>query len=410
MDRSSANILVAGAGPAGLAAAAAASRYANVTLIDDNMHAGGQIWRAERSMQNPAAAALLSDAGIGRLNILSGTQIHDIQKGKVFAERSNRTLEIEFNDLIIATGARELFLPFPGWTLPNVMGAGGLQALVKGGLKIADKRVVIAGTGPLLLAVAEYLKRKGAAVAAVIEQAPRYRVNKFALALMRSPSKLRQAIGLRAKLSGIPYMTDSWVTAARGDGRVRSVEVMRRGKAGVIECDYLACGFHLVPNLELARLAGCRISNGAVAVDARQRTSIPNIFCVGETVGIGGVDCALIEGEIAGLAASGQTDAANRLVAKRDRARRFADSTNAAFALRDELRLLPGADTIICRCEDVRYERLNGFSNFREAKLQTRYGMGPCQGRVCGAAANFLFGWDAPSVRPPVFPIKMENL
>jgi NADPH-dependent 2,4-dienoyl-CoA reductase/sulfur reductase-like enzyme len=290
------------------------------------------------------------------------------------------------------------------------MGAGGLQALVKGGLKIADKRVVIAGTGPLLLAVAEYLKRKGAAVAAVIEQAPRYRVNKFALALMRSPSKLRQAIGLRAKLSGIPYMTDSWVTAARGDGRVRSVEVMRRGKAGVIECDYLACGFHLVPNLELARLAGCRISNGAVAVDARQRTSIPNIFCVGETVGIGGVDCALIEGEIAGLAASGQTDAANRLVAKRDRARRFADSTNAAFALRDELRLLPGADTIICRCEDVRYERLNGFSNFREAKLQTRCGMGPCQGRVCGAATNFLFGWDAPSVRPPVFPIKMENL
>jgi hypothetical protein len=173
----------------------------------------------------------------------------------------------------------------------------------------------------------------------------------------------------------------------------------------------LASGYHLVPNVELASLVGCKIEHGFVAVDESQQTSIVDVYCAGEPTGITGVDAALVEGTIAGLAATGEIDrSAARFFGQRDKYRKFGMSLNAAFALRDELRSLPAADTIICRCEDVAYGRLKDFDNFREAKLQTRCGMGACQGRICGAATNYLFGWDAPSVRPPIFPVKMENL
>lgn len=175
-------------------------------------------------------------------------------------------------------------------------------------------------------------------------------------------------------------------------------------------CDYLACGFHLVPNTELASLLDCDIQNGFVTVDSFQQTSLPSIFCAGEPTGIGGVEASLVEGKIAGLAAIGNEDEARRFFAERDKTRRFAKALNDTIALRDELRSLADADTIVCRCEDVAYGQLTKFSDARDAKLMTRCGMGACQGRICGAANEFLFGWPSGTVRPPIFPVKMENL
>jgi hypothetical protein len=83
---------------------------------------------------------------------------------------------------------------------------------------------------------------------------------------------------------------------------------------------------------------------------------------------------------------------------------------NQAFALRGELKNLADDNTFVCRCEDVTYSRIREFPTWREAKLQTRCGMGACQGRVCGPATEFLFGWDTGAVRPPIFPVKLENL
>ena len=137
---------------------------------------------------------------------------------------------------------------------------------------------------------------------------------------------------------------------------------------------------------------------------------MPDIYCAGEPTGIAGVESALVEGEIAGLAATGQSEQARKLFRRRDNALRFGDALNNAFSLCGELRSLSDPETIVCRCEDVAYSRLSKFNNFREAKLQTRCGMGPCQGRICGTATQFLFGWEPPSVRPPTFPVKMENL
>ncbi len=145
-------------------------------------------------------------------------------------------------------------------------------------------------------------------------------------------------------------------------------------------------------------------------VDELQQTSIEKVFCAGECTGIGGLDLSLVEGEIAGYAASGQTNRARRLFPARENARRFARSLETAFALRDELKHLPEPDTIVCRCEDVPFHKLKNALSFRAAKLHTRCGMGPCQGRVCGPATEFLFGWRTESIRPPVFPARVGSL
>ena len=257
------------------------------------------------------------------------------------------------------------------------------------------KRIVIAGTGPLLLAVAEYLKSKGATIVAIAEQAPSANITRFARGLWGIPSKLVQAAALRAKLIGIPYLTDCWLTSAAGEDKLESVTLTRRRKEWTLDCDYLACGFHLVPNIELASLLGCEIKNGFVKVDELQQTSRKDVFCAGEPTGIGGVDASLVEGKIAGFAATGDHLAAQSLFANRGKTREFTDKLNQAFALRDELKSLADDQTIVCRCEDVEYGRLKEFDSWRTAKLQTRCGMGACQGRICGAATEFLFGWKA---------------
>lgn len=412
MARLATDILVVGGGAAGLSAALAASARAKVTVVDDNPLLGGQIWRAEMGKFNsPAARDLIDAVNTGDIAVINGAQIFAVAApNTLLAETADGRTEIEFEKLIVATGARERFLPFPGWTLPNVFGVGGLQALVKGGVPVAGKRVVVAGTGPLLLAVADYLRSKRASVVAIAEQTSASRLSRFAVSLFRSPSKLVQAASLRARLRGVPYLTDCWVGSANGEKALEQLELNRKGRSWNVECDILACGFNLVPNVELAVLLGCEIADGCVAVDEFQTTSIANVFCAGEPTGVAGVESSLVEGRIAGLAATGDQDATGSLFAKRDKARKFGKDLNRAFALRDELKALADDDTIVCRCEDVAYGRLTEFENFRDAKLQTRCGMGPCQGRICGTATEFLFGWKPGSVRPPIFPVKMENL
>jgi hypothetical protein len=143
-------------------------------------------------------------------------------------------------------------------------------------------------------------------------------------------------------------------------------------------------------------------------VDASQQSSVKNVYCVGELTGIGGLDKALCEGEIAGLSCAEKSAA--HLFSRRDRLARFARQLDEAFALRPELTTLASADTLICRCEDVPRGALEPCRNWREAKLYTRCGMGPCQGRVCGPATEALFGWKHDSVRPPLVPSRVDTI
>jgi D-hydroxyproline dehydrogenase subunit alpha len=407
------DVLVVGAGPAGLAATACASGDGReVGLVDDNPDLGGQIWRGERPRPStPEAAAIFRMVREAEFEPLPGTRVVGLVKpGTLLADSNGRPVELGYRSLILATGARELFLPFPGWTLPNVMGAGGLQALAKSGLPIAGKAVVVAGSGPLLLAVAALLRKKGAVVRGIYEQAPMSRLVKFGLGLWSEPAKIFQAIGLRQEIGGVRYRGGCWPVEAVGDDFVRSVELTDGRSTWSVDCDFLACGFGLVPNLELPEILGCALENGSTTVDEWQETTVPGVYCAGEATGIGGLDLALLEGKIAGHAAAGDRGGARSHFRHRDKARRFASSLERSFALRDELRHLARADTIVCRCEDVPAGALLGRTSWVDAKLQTRCGMGPCQGRICGAATAFLHGWERPSVRPPIFPVSVEHL
>ncbi len=407
IQKESPDVAVIGAGPAGIAAALRTQESgARGIVFDDNSSPGGQIWRGTETNRWLRRFRAIEKCAITNCRVIAA----QASPLKLLVETANGAREIYPRKLIIATGARELFVPFPGWTLPGVMGVGGLQALAKSGLPVAGKKVVIAGSGPLLLAVASYLRTHGADVKCIAEQTPRRALVRFALRLVREPGKLAQAASMQFDLRGIPYIQDCWIEEARGDGRLQQVRLRRPGKTWTEECDYAGVAYGLVPNTELASLLGCDVSSKGVTVDHMQRSSVDDVFCAGECTGIGGVDLSIVEGEIAGYAAAGQLDRASSLSGAHSRARRFADLLNRTFALRKELKALPRPDTFVCRCEDVIYARLQRTRSFREAKLHTRCGMGPCQGRVCGPAAEFLFGWSAESIRPPIFPARLGTL
>lgn len=406
------DVLIIGGGPAGIAAAASAAESGlRVGMVDDNPRLGGQIWRAGNTDTSSPAAEWARKLNDLKVEVIHEARVFQLLAPQtLLAEEQKDIYELGYKKLILATGARERFLPFPGWTIPNVMGAGGLQAMVKSGLPIAGERVVIAGTGPLLLAVAAYLRKHGALISLLCEQASLSSLVKFSSWLLRQPAKMAQALSLRKNLAGVPFALNSWVIEARGQKTLESVTILRDGKTETIPCDYLACGFHLVPNIELALLIGCRIKNGSVEVDELQQTTVPNIFCAGEPTGIGGLDASLLEGKIAGYAAAGQSERAKPFLRQRDKQRQFASALERTYRLRSELKDLVKQDTIVCRCEDVAFGRLKQQNSWREAKLYTRCGMGPCQGRVCGPATEFLFHWNPESTRPPISPVRFESL
>lgn len=399
-----------GGGPAGIAAATrAAQAGASVLLLDEGLRPGGQIWRHTTRDRLPRVArrwlAQLDGSGA---RVLTGATVTDLTPGcRVIAETREGVLRVDADKLILATGARECFLPFPGWTLPNVLGVGGAQALLKSGASFRGKRVIVAGSGPLLLPVAAALARSGARIALVAEQAAGVAVRAFAWGLWRSPGRLVQAAQYRFGFFGARYRTGTWVMRADGDAQVRGATLTDGRRTWSEPCDVLCVGYGLVPSTELARLAGCASSGGRVQVDEQQRTRVPAVWCAGEPTGIGGMDAALLEGEVAGLSAAGRVT--RQLEAEVARQWRFAGAIDHAFALRPELRQLAEPGTIVCRCEDVTLETLAGTSSARQAKLYTRAGMGPCQGRVCGAALEFLYGWDSDTVRVPVSPARVST-
>jgi NADPH-dependent 2,4-dienoyl-CoA reductase/sulfur reductase-like enzyme len=403
-----AEVVVVGAGPAGIAAAVhAAEAGARTLVLDEQTRPGGQVWRGEPPRAARAWLDRLARSGVTRLD--RAAVVDAPRPGELLVEREGRPLRVGYERLVLATGARELFLPFPGWTLPGVVGAGGAQALLKAGARFDGLRVVVAGSGPLLPAAAAALKRSGARVVGVVEQAPLPRLAAFAASLWREPGKLAEGLGYGATLAGVPYRTGAWVREAIGRDAVEGLRVTDGRREWSWACDVLACGFGLVPSLELPRLLGCETTGDAVVVDAAQRTSVDSVFAAGELVGVAGVDQALATGAIAGLAAAGR-EAPGRLLRERARARRFGERLAAAFALRDELKTLARPETTLCRCEDVPLGRVAGATTAREAKLDARAGMGPCQGRVCGPALAFLRGLPPDTVRPPLVPVPIGVL
>ncbi len=410
MDELRCDIAILGAGPAGLAAAlGAAASGRKVTLLDDNPVPGGQIWRDGPGVSLPKTARKLRAAVSENPNIrvLNGARFIACPQPRTLQyERGHDSGILHWRRLILCCGARELQLPFPGWTLPGVTGAGGLQALLKQGLSVAGERIVIAGSGPLLLATAASVRQAGGKVVAIIEQTPLHRALKFGAGLWRWPEKVRQLVGL----ADYRWRPASQVSAALGDDRLTAVRIRHAGGERELTCDRLATGYGLIPNIEPALLFGCPLTGTAIAVDDYQQTGIPDIFAAGECTGVGGSELALAEGTIAGYAAAGDVARARSGFARRERWRRFARAAESAFTLTPQLGEICTPESLLCRCEEVATGAIGDAPDWYNAKMQHRCGMGACQGRICGAAARWLWGWPLSVPREPLSPTRIDTL
>ncbi|MCZ4119260.1 FAD/NAD(P)-dependent oxidoreductase [Streptomyces sp. H39-S7] len=441
------DLAVIGAGPAGLAAAVTAADLGlSVALLDAAAAPGGQYYRhpaPELGAARPEAlhhgwaafAALRrrldAHTATGGVRHLTRHHVWTVEPtgpavwtahavtGPDGPEQGRAA--VTSRAVLLATGSYERQLPFPGWTLPGVVGAGGAQAMLKSGLVLPGRRIVVAGSGPLLLAVAGSLAAAGAEVAAVVEAAAYGAYARSPRSLAANPGKLLEGAVHGAALlrHGLRPRTRSAVTEAHGTDRVEAVTVSRLdrdwrpvpGTGRRIACDALAVGHGLVPQLELATGLGCatrRTPDGthALALDDHQRTSVPGVWAAGETGGVGGAQLALAEGELAALAVAAASRSAVRPDARRAGALRRARTRLRAFAAVMAAAHRPGPgwpdwlgdDTDVCRCEEVSAGEVRaavgdlGARDARTVKLFTRAGMGWCQGRMCGPAVDCLAG------------------
>ncbi|MGI8416514.1 MAG: FAD-dependent oxidoreductase, partial [Nakamurella sp.] len=338
---------------------------------------------------------------------------------RVFATSDDGALEILARAVVVATGACDRQLPFPGWTLPGVLTAGGAQALLKGHGVVAGSRIAISGTGPFLPAVAAGLAAAGAKVVGVFEAggAP-IAFGWHPISVAKNSAKVLEGAryGKVFARHRIPYRTRTAVIAVSGTERVTGVVVAKLdrdwnvvdGTQRTIDCDTVAVGYGFTPQLELAIQLGCATrmdqdSSLVTVVGVDQCSTVPGVYVAGETTGIGGSALSVTEGELAGrhaarAATGAQLDAraVRQLVRRRRSQQKFAVALLRAYPVRTGWMGWTDNTTVVCRCEEVTVETIDhavrelGAGDPRAVKLYARPGMGLCQGRVCGYATSCL--------------------
>jgi NADPH-dependent 2,4-dienoyl-CoA reductase/sulfur reductase-like enzyme len=457
------DLAIVGAGPGGLAAAAEAIRHSmSVTLLDDNPSSGGQYFRRTpaafrkigRSFfdnDETKAGALLQVTDHPSVSYLPNSTVWDFPDTHVLAfARGADSARLHAECIIVSPGAFDRPVPFPGWTLPGVIAAGGVQNLLKSQRVLPGRRVLVAGNGPLLLLLARNLHHAGARVLEVLETAPLYRrVWRELPRLLADPAMLCRGLGYRASLlrAGIPVRTGETVLEAHGKDEVTEAVVapidpagrLDRSQARSIQLDTLVIGFGFTPSVELTRLLGCAhrydpLRGGWVPVRSSDlETSVAGVFVVGEGAGIAGVEVAMTEGRLAGLAAAVRlgrchpADAvriARPLRGRLARLSRFRQGLDRLYASPDTYLGLLTPETVVCRCEDVTAERVfhllaERVHSLNALKALTRSTMGRCQGRNCLGTLAALVARELvcapadlvlPSPRPPARPIPLEDL
>ncbi|WP_064693151.1 NAD(P)/FAD-dependent oxidoreductase [Rhizobium aegyptiacum] len=458
------DLVVVGAGPAGLSAAIEASIHGlAVLLADENESPGGQIYRSVEHASDADLAGMGPDYAAGR------TLIERFRQGNLsYAPRATvwsvgpadeevfdgaHPLEVGISlggiarpiaahRVILATGALERPFPFPGWTMPGVMTAGAAQILMKSSGLVPSGRTILAGTGPLLYLVASQLLRAGVSVVAVVDTTPvenwRWALpHMFAFATSPYAVKgLKLLLDVRRRAHVIRGVT---AIEAVGSGQFSALKVRRGVKSLQIEGDLLLLHQGIAPNLNLALAAGCdygwdeHLATFRPTVDLCGASSVQSVSIAGDAAGIVGAAAAALQGELAGISAAlnlnriGQgcyQQRRNRLARKLARALRGRTFIERRFRPDKTFRVPEDGGTIVCRCEEITAGKLReiaalGVPGPNQMKAFTRCGMGPCQGRLCGLSAVELLAQcrgQSPGeagyyrLRPPIKPVTLDEL
>jgi NADPH-dependent 2,4-dienoyl-CoA reductase/sulfur reductase-like enzyme len=408
------------------AALAASLDGASVTLIDEYPAPGGQIWRRRFDEVGVSAPASLPRSGRELCAALAESDVTVLTGAGVWAAPEPGLLlltgpvaSLRAGAVVLATGAYDRPVAFPGWTLPGVMTAGGAQALAKGQGVTPGRRVLLAGAGPFLLPVAEQLTARGAEVV-VVEATRRRDWLRAGPRMLAHPGRLVDYAHYRTRVRRIVW--GHVIVRAEGDDRVRSATIAPAGPdwapsgaERTYEVDAVCTAYGFTPSVELARALGCELDGEAVAHDENMRTSVPNVYVAGEAAGIGGADLALVEGELAGHAAAGRGTRRD-LAARRAKLAGFARILTDLFDPRPGLVGLATPDTVLCRCEDVTAGAVDaavagGATTMSALKIVSRCGQGPCQGRTCERlVCERLPEPERFSARAPIRPIPLDVL
>ena len=429
----SVDLLIVGAGPAGLAAAHTARAHGlSVTCLDDQPAPGGQIWRGIEAASTAPHATALGKSYLRGRNVAEdfracgatyepATQLWQVEPGfKAFVSRNGKAWTIRAGAILLATGAQERPVPFPGWTLPGVMNVGAAQILLKSSGMLPDAPVLIAGSGPLPLLYAKQLLTLGGRIAGFLDTAPPGQWRAALKCFRPNPSSIPDlADGLRwmarLRLSKVPMFRGVHGVEATGDGQLQHVRFRTAdGACHDVAASLLLVHEGVVPSLHAALSLGCRMSwvqdqdCYAPVLDAWGETSEPGIFVAGDAAGIGGAQAAVLRGRLAALGVAsnhGLAVEAEAALLRRDLRRALAlrPFLDAMFRPRREV-FLPADDVVVCRCEEITAGRIREIATLgrpgpNQTKAFTRAGMGPCQGRQCGYTITRLLA-DA-SGRPP---------
>ncbi|MEW5959164.1 MAG: NAD(P)/FAD-dependent oxidoreductase [Chloroflexota bacterium] len=481
MTAKSYDIVVIGGGPAGLAAAAvAAAGQARVLLIDASEALGGHYYKSlpdafaqspsrqdnEKSKALQTRLALLSRH---KVEVLHNTKVWGIFRGTettfgggeiplTASENNTFTLyldpphAVESPILIIATGVYDRPIPFPGWTLPGVLTPGGAQMLIKKQGLLPGRRAIVAGTGPLQLAVAATLASEGAQVIALVDPGAAT-AGLFLMpgAMWGQWGRLRESAGyLRSLLQHrVPMLFRHAVFRAVGApasgvqgaviGRVDKEGHPIRGSEQLLEADLICSAYGFAPSIALTLHLGCahdfdpRLYAYVPCYDERMQTDLDGVFVAGDVTGVGGQPLAELQGRVAGISAleflgvlSGQEADTRRrkLQPFIKRERRFANMIWRRWQIKQGYFGLVDDETLVCRCEGVTAGQIRqscaaGAHNLFSAKLRTRLGMGVCQGRYCTVNAAMLLAQamncsitelGLPSIRPPIVPVRLKDI